>query len=377
MGLLRLLLALNVIIAHSPNGYIFKLTSIGGMLAVKVFFMISGFYMSLILSKKYIGKGSYKLFITNRWLRLFPLYYAVAILSIIIYFILYKTTGHGFSFEFWKDHISQLNPGSIIFIILTSISVIGMDLTCFTTVNEVGKLIFTGDFYHSTVPLFQFLFVPQAWTLSLEFLFYLIAPFIVKLKSRYIIAIGIISLLARLAVYHHGLNHEPWMYRFFPFEILFFLSGILSYRFYEKISNFNISDKILKSVLWGTILLIIIYQYLPFIFRAHNFALFPFMFVVIPLLFKYTKNNKLDRYVGELSFPVYICHLLVLNATSLFFSADDPPKYFCVIVIILSVLLAMLLNKIIIAPIEKLRQNRSTKELNPNTEIFEPVVQNA
>ena len=94
------------------------------------------------------------------------------------------------------------------------------------------------------------------------------------------------------------------------------------------------------------------------------------MFVVIPLLFKYTKNNKLDRYVGELSFPVYICHLLVLNATSLFFSADDPPKYFCVIVIILSVLLAMLLNKIIIAPIEKLRQNRSTKELNPNTLSF-------
>ena len=37
----------------------------------------------------------------------------------------------------------------------------------------------------------------------------------------------------------------------------------------------------------------------------------------------------------------------------------------------------LILNKIIIAPIEKLRQNRSTKELNPNTEIFEPVVQNA
>lgn len=39
--------------------------------------------MSIILNKKYIGQGSYKLFITNRLLRLFPSYFTVVILTII------------------------------------------------------------------------------------------------------------------------------------------------------------------------------------------------------------------------------------------------------------------------------------------------------
>jgi len=46
MGLLRLILALNVVIAHA--GSLFKIVSVGGIIAVEVFFMISGFYMSLI-----------------------------------------------------------------------------------------------------------------------------------------------------------------------------------------------------------------------------------------------------------------------------------------------------------------------------------------
>jgi len=41
MGILRLLLALSVITAHA--GPIFGLTSVGGVMAVETFFMISGF----------------------------------------------------------------------------------------------------------------------------------------------------------------------------------------------------------------------------------------------------------------------------------------------------------------------------------------------
>ncbi len=51
MGLLRIILAISVLISNStPN---FGLKFIGGVMAVETFFIISGFYMSLILNEKY------------------------------------------------------------------------------------------------------------------------------------------------------------------------------------------------------------------------------------------------------------------------------------------------------------------------------------
>jgi len=63
MGLLRIILAIAVLVAHSGNLFGLKLT--GGTVAVEVFFIISGFYMTMILDKKYTGKGSYYLFLSN------------------------------------------------------------------------------------------------------------------------------------------------------------------------------------------------------------------------------------------------------------------------------------------------------------------------
>lgn len=66
MGILRLLLAISVIIAHTES--VFGVRLVGGVIAVQAFYIISGFYMAMILTEKYIGKNSYKLFITNRLL---------------------------------------------------------------------------------------------------------------------------------------------------------------------------------------------------------------------------------------------------------------------------------------------------------------------
>ncbi len=85
MGLLRLLLAISVVLAHLQ--FIFGYSLIGTRPAVQSFFIISGFYMSLILTEKYVGKkGSYFLFISNRFLRIFPIYWLTLILTITISF---------------------------------------------------------------------------------------------------------------------------------------------------------------------------------------------------------------------------------------------------------------------------------------------------
>ena len=55
MGTIRLLLALFVVVTHTESFFGFNFT--GGQVAVEIFFIISGFYMTMILNEKYVGEG--------------------------------------------------------------------------------------------------------------------------------------------------------------------------------------------------------------------------------------------------------------------------------------------------------------------------------
>src|SRR5579884_1438107 len=74
MGILRVYLALCVIAAHATsNGLPRSLHS--GKEAVQIFYLISGFYMALVLSSRYDAP---KAFYLSRFLRIFPTYWIVA-----------------------------------------------------------------------------------------------------------------------------------------------------------------------------------------------------------------------------------------------------------------------------------------------------------
>ena len=61
----------------------------GGSLAVQTFYIISGFYMALILNEKYVTQPhAYRLFLTNRVLRLFSLYCVVVGLTLLAAFVM-------------------------------------------------------------------------------------------------------------------------------------------------------------------------------------------------------------------------------------------------------------------------------------------------
>ena len=85
MGILRFLLAACVVAGHSTP--IMGLPLLEAGMAVKAFFMISGFYMTLILSGKYRVRNAegYWLFISNRFLRIYPSYLVVLGVSLVFY----------------------------------------------------------------------------------------------------------------------------------------------------------------------------------------------------------------------------------------------------------------------------------------------------
>ena len=199
MGLLRFILAISVVIAHTSP--IFGLTLVGGQLAVQSFYMISGFYMALILSEKYIGKkNSYKLFITNRLLRLFPIYWVVLLL--VIFYSLFAgiyTNGADFaSLQSYLTYLDSAHLSSFVFLIFANIFILFQDAVMFLGLNiDTGHLFFTSNFTSTSPRLHDFLLIPQAWTISIEIAFYLIAPFLVRRKLRGLTILITLSLLLR------------------------------------------------------------------------------------------------------------------------------------------------------------------------------------
>ncbi len=364
MGIVRLFLALSVVAAHS--GGILGITLVGGQIAVQSFYIISGFYMSLILNEKYIGKfNSYKLFITNRFLRIFPVFWVVLIL-VMLFAIFQLAISHGQTaggLQLFIDYISKgghMNIFSWFVLVGTNLLLFGQDLIMFLGINTTtGHLFFTQNFQLTNPRVLQFLLVPQAWTIGMELLFYLVAPFLVRRKIWVVGSIILISLSFRAYFYSHGLNHDPWTYRFFPFELALFLLGNIAYRIYQKIKLKNINPKLLLGLFVIFVGSLFAYQWINF--QGKQIVYLALFCLVIPPIFIFSKKYKIDAKIAELSYPIYISHLFVLSVILFFPWYQVSKTYLGLILAIGSILFAILLNKYVAVPIEKIRQRRLQK----------------
>lgn len=356
MGVLRLILAISVVIAHSSPIFGFKIMN--SNIAVQSFYIISGFYMSMILTKKYNKKEDYWLFLSNRILRLFPTYLVVLIATISISILSFII----FNYAPIIDRILILNNNSSILALLSitasNFLIIGQDVMMFLAIDSNGQLYLTSDFSHESLPCARFLLLPQAWTLSLEILFYFVAPYLVRRKTYFLILLSLTSLFLRLYLYKIGYNHDPWNYRFFPNELLFFIAGILSYRLSELVkSKYNVW-------IFIGVITVTVFQYQLLTFGFHLIEIiFPMLiFISIPSIFKLTERNKLDQLMGEFSFPIYISHILIIRTIHPLFEKFDISKdYLGLFSLIFSIIASIVIIKFVIQPIERIRQNRVLK----------------
>jgi peptidoglycan/LPS O-acetylase OafA/YrhL len=351
MGLLRVLLALSVVLEHVGVLPLTNGTFVGGVVAVQSFFLISGFYMALVLNEKYNERKS---FYINRLLRLYPTYWAVLIMATLSTFIL----KHDMVFT----HIlnSDWSIGSKLLMMVSNIFIIGSDWMLFLYPGD-GRLQFTSDFLQAPVKFYDYHAIPQAWTLPLEIMFYAIAPIIIKNK-KVLLTLAILSLICRYFVYDFFSANDPWSYRFFPSELVFFIIGAFSYYNYKIISQFKCSYNLGIIALGLMTLYIINFSKFPIffpntvLFSGQHLQFYMMLSLSIPFIFLASKNNSLDRYVGELSYPIYLSHLLIIG----FVSYLPHPTYSVVYnVIIYTLMLSFAINHFLQNPIEKVFKNNS------------------
>ena len=317
MGCFRLYLAMSVVFMHSSN--LFGFRGVVGQFAVQSFFVVSGFYMAMVLDTKYLASGVVNFYI-NRILRLFPLYILVWLVSLAGLLFFGRT-----QYSTIDDFLRLPADGGLlatIFIGASNIFLLGQDLTCFFSVQNGGIVLQQTD--HLAV-LLQL--VPQTWSVSLELYFYALAPWLARQPTRRILLAAAAFVGLRVLLALSGVSSDLWEYRFFPTALPFFLGGMLSYRCYRAISAAKFLPAASTTITAAWFFLIVTYDAWAdlangsalFLGLKHWFPaiipsdlLLPLVPLVVPFLFARAKSSAIDRFIGELSYPIYLIHFFII-----------------------------------------------------------------
>lgn len=308
VGFVRLLLALSVVLDHSTP--ILGSSLVGGRTAVECFFVISGFYMAMVIERKYgrLRTGLWRTFMASRAARLYPVYVVVFLLTVVS-LVARRLLGAD---PILLANLQVLSPLSLAALAASNITLLGQDVVQFLHVSASGDLDLIGR-VTADANAHEFMVVPQAWTLSLELLFYACAPFLLRRRTPVLVAVLALSVGARIVFVRNGLDADPWSYRCFPLELSFFVAGALSYRWGRRIRP-ELATRIGPALLALTALCFVVYSTRVTSDWTWLALVFPYAFApVVPVLFAWTSSSSRDRWVGELSYPLYLVHVLLAD----------------------------------------------------------------
>lgn len=218
MGAARTLLAICLVISHS--GSILGWRPLDGGGAVILFFVVSGFYMSLVLNTKYCGfAGANLTFWRSRVMRLRPSYLVALLAAALL------------RRDIVLAIIGELDALSVVTVGVMNIFIFGSEWSQVLGIDTAGALIFSAA--GATNNVGAYILLGQNWALGLELLFYLIAPFVVTSAPR-VALLTLLAVACAIAVALSGLP-DTWRYRFFPAVLVFFMAGACAYHLGEAL----------------------------------------------------------------------------------------------------------------------------------------------
>ncbi|MFC5354326.1 acyltransferase family protein [Azospirillum himalayense] len=262
-----------------------------------------------------------------------------------------------------------MQPITKIYLAFSNIFLFGQDATLFVGMDADGALYFTPNFRNEPHQVYHYLFVQQAWSLPLELAFYLIAPFCVR-RVPVVLALLGASLVARAWLYQQGFSNDPWTYRFFPIEIGTFLLGSLSCHLYLAFERRTVPTGVAAIAVATVWLATILFQFLPqsssvtSLFTDGELMYYSILVLMIPILFKATSRSRVDRFLGELSFPIYLGHFIAKNQTGMlvgWLSLPDDPSSQAICTALMTIALAVVVVVLIESPLERWRARRISR----------------
>jgi peptidoglycan/LPS O-acetylase OafA/YrhL len=365
MGVFRLLLAVTVVIGHAwgqgdhhAPGTMRFFGLLNPYYSVQLFFVVSGFYMALVLDTKYSKHANgTRLFYVNRVARLLPSYLAVLFTyGLIVYCLRRANSTPNFG---WWGHYRTLfgshHRFAFVSLILSNLGLVGLDIAPFFSIKGVAG--------------HNYVVIPPAWSIGMELCFYLLAPWLVRRSLKTLLALVGLAALIRIGILCSPLPFVPWHQRFFFTECGFFVLGILSYKFiYRAIADAGwhglsgwkktaMTGYVLAS--FGIVLFVTCLGNITLWFERAWLSFVQSVYLglitalIIPGLFAWTRRSRLDQFLGDLCYPLYLAHFPVIYL----FGKEIYGKNFGINILVLSILPTLVLVYLIERPLDRWRKS--------------------
>jgi peptidoglycan/LPS O-acetylase OafA/YrhL len=275
---------------------------------VDVFICISGFVIFAALSKT----TSLREYGINRFFRIYPVYFIILIVAIFSEPIrLIGTQAAEWTFDFGHNQQVIIQQGS---------------LTYFTHIALHFLLL------HGVIPD-QILmgsgskFIGPAWSLSLEWQFYLCAPafyFIAKKSTRGILLTMLAFAIIKAALVQHGLTFSYGA--FLPIKIEMFCLGMMTFHFVSgNMARQTKPDQVVNGILLLAVLFIGAYyaayskasviSYAVWAAICLTFLTKTKSYPIVKYIKKILSSHALS-YIGTRSYSTYLLHLLIIQGLS-------------------------------------------------------------
>ncbi len=335
MGLLRILLALSVVYGHNRNVFF----GTNPVLAVPAFFIISGFVIALVLNEKYVG--NVKGFFIARYLRLWPSYIIVLLIVLAFFFTIKPIPNSPIA----NLHLFGVSFGLMFY---DTLGWVGYNDTLNTMVLMDGTKNGAANSIVWRTPM------AHMWSVGAEMTFYLVAPLFARrwkvLAWLFAAAFAIHILIMLNLPPSHPLKAKSAFNSFY-----LFVAGMLAYW------GWVYSREWLKTVQLPFVPLSLLTFMLTAWLGYRLFVIDPLlsdvalllMAVAIIPLFHFSKENRLDRWIGELSYAVYLVHFPLLEHV---FNGHYHDKVWGTYVAATSIAAAIVLQLLVVQPLERLRR---------------------
>ena len=324
--------------------------------AVNVFIILSGFVIFLLLDSN-PGK-TYQQFMLERFFRIYPIYIIALTIGIILLPV-----------ENIIVRSAWQNPE----IAARGIEVIQSSYTYFNYHVLSHVFLMQGVVPHEILPHSSLTLLGLAWSLSLEWQFYIVAPLLLLLLKRpRSLLISIIFLIAFNLVRKLFTDYNFGFGAFLPLKMEFFTVGIISYYgycFYQRQGRQSVRSFSIISVL--TIFILLIGSFFPS--SAVSSRAFPMLLWTIVMssitakavqirfapfaLLNRCLNSSFLQKLGKISYSTYLLHIaviwLLLWLTSILFPWFNRVGLLTIVITLgfpLVVILSLLLHRFVEKP---------------------------
>ena len=282
---------------------------LAGVCAVMIFIILSGFVITHLVLEK---KEPYGLYIARRALRIYPVYLLALLLGIATTFLTFKA---------FLTPAGTMDPAAMATLAYPEPDVLMYDHAALQGGSYLAHLglhlaLLHGAVSQAFLPHSQLMFLSPAWSLSLEWQFYLVAPFVIRAAAHRFAAIGVVVVALVLFILT-SMNLFGWwgMPSFLPGASLYFAIGIASRLLVTgKPFRFSVGPAISLALLAIGFVAIGTWR-LPVEIWLVFFVASRLQGRVVALgkAFRALFESRVVRHLGEASYSTYLVHVPLLQ----------------------------------------------------------------